>query len=239
MASTQCGDEAAAGLAPSQRLFEARGRFRGAAALELNPNNGDVHSAYAYLFSNTGRHDKAIAESRRGRELDPLVLGKNPVEAQFLLYAGRGDEALERINQTLALEPNFWLAHLVLSKIYIGKKMYPEALAAATKARELSGGLSEATAHIGYILAVTGRHGEARTVLEELKRRSAERYVPPYNIALLHNGLDERDATLDWLERGYEQRDVRMTFLKVDPKWDKLRTDARFISLVKRMRLEG
>lgn len=74
-------------------------------------------------------------------------------------------------------------------------------------------------------------------MLQELKKRAAERYVPPYNIALVYNGLDERDATLAWLEKGYEQRDVRMTFLKVDPKWDNLRADARFISLVKRMRL--
>jgi DNA-binding winged helix-turn-helix (wHTH) protein/TolB-like protein/Flp pilus assembly protein TadD len=208
-------------------------------AVELNPNIAEAHSAYAYLFSNTGRHEQAIAESRRGRELDPLALGKNATEAQFLFYAGRGDEAVERIKQTLDLDPNFWLAHLVLSKIYIARKMYPEALAAATKARDLSGGLSEATAHIGYILAISGKREEAQAVLEGLKRRAAERYVPPYNVALVYNGLGERDETLAWLEKGYEQRDVRMTFLKVDSKWDNLRTDARFISLVKRMGPEG
>lgn len=207
-------------------------------ALALNPNNEDVHSAYAYLFSLTGQHEKAIAESRRGRELEPLALGKNAIEAQFLFYAGRGDEAVERIKQTLDLDSNFWLAHLVLSRIYIGRKMYPEALAAATKARDLSGGLSEATAHIGYILAVSGRREEARAVLEELKSRSTGRYVPPYNIALVYNGLGERAETLAWLEKGFEQRDVRMTFLKVDPKWDNLRSDSSFISLIKRMRLE-
>lgn len=208
-------------------------------ALELNPNNADVHSAYAYLLSNTGRHDMAIAESRHARELDPLMLGKNAVEAQFLFFAGRSDEALERINQTFALEPNFWLAHLVLSKIYIGKKMYPEALAAATKARDLSGGLTETTAHIGYVLAISGKREQALEVLETLKKLSVDRYVPPYNIALIYNGLGEREETLAWLEKGYEQRDVRMTFLKVDPKWDVLRSNGQFISLVRRMRLEG
>ncbi|MGI9168211.1 MAG: winged helix-turn-helix domain-containing tetratricopeptide repeat protein [Pyrinomonadaceae bacterium] len=207
-------------------------------ALELSPNNGDVHSAFAHLFSNTERHEKAITEGRRARELDPLTLSKNALEAQFLFYAGRNEEAIERINKTLEIEPNFWLAHLVLTRVYIEKKMYREAIAAATKASDFSGGLSEATALIGYTLAVSGRREEARTVLEELKKRLAERYVPPYNIALLHNGLDERNETLDWLEKGYEQRDVRMTFLKVDPKWDKLRLDSRFMSLIKRMRLE-
>ena len=208
-------------------------------ALELNPNTAEPHAAYAYLFSNTGQHEKAIAESRRARELETLRLSTNAIEAQFLFYARRGDEAIERVNQTLDLDPNFWLAHLVLSRVYIEKKMYAEAIAAATKARELSGGLSEATALIGYTLAVSGKREEAWAVLEELMKRSEERYVPPCNIALVFNGLDERDEALDWLERGYEQRDVRMTFLKVDPKWDKLRSDSRFISLIKRMKLDG
>ncbi len=136
------------------------------------------------------------------------------------------------------MDPNFWLAHLVVTRVYIEKKMYSEAIAAATKARDFSGGLSEATALIGYTLAVSGKREEALAVLKELRKRSTERYVPPYNIALVHNGLDERDKTLDWLEKAYEQRDVRMTFLKVDPKWDRLRSDSRFISLIKRMRLE-
>ncbi len=207
-------------------------------ALQLSPNGEGLKMSHAHLLSNTGRHDKAIAEARRAREIEPLTLGINALEAQFLFYAGRNEEAIERINKTFEIEPKFWLAHLVLTRVYIEKKMYPEAIAAATKARDFSGGLSEATALIGYTLAVSGKRQEARTVLEELRKRSAERYVPPYNIALVHNGLDERDDTLDWLEKAYEQRDVRMTFLKVDPKWDKLRSDSRFISLIKRMRLE-
>jgi hypothetical protein len=87
-------------------------------------------------------------------------------------------------------------------------------------------------------LAASGKHEEARGVLEELKKLSTERHVPPYNIALVYNGLDQREETLDWLEKGYEQRDVRMTFLKVDPKWNNLRSEPRFIALIKRMRLE-
>lgn len=159
-------------------------------AFQLNPNNGDVHSAFAHLFSNTGRHEKAIAEGQRARELDTLKLSTNALEAQFLFYAGRSEEAIERINKTFEIEPNFWLAHLVLTRVYIENKMYPEAIAAATKAGDFSGGLSEATALIGYTLAVSGKREEARAVLEELKKRSAERYVPPYNIALVHNGLE-------------------------------------------------
>ncbi|MDQ3134030.1 MAG: hypothetical protein M3Q76_04375 [Acidobacteriota bacterium] len=67
---------------------------------------------------------------------------------------------------------------------------------------------------------------------------SKERHVPPYHIALIYNGLGERDETLVWLERGFQQRDPRMIFLKVEPKWNNLRSDPRFTDLVRRVGLE-
>ena len=107
-----------------------------------------------------------------------------------------------------------------------------------SKAREFSGGNTEAVSLHGYALAVSGNRDEARAVLDELNRSSAERYVPPYNIAMIYNGLGEKDETFVWLEKAYEERDVRLTFIKVDPKWDKFRSDPRFADLIKRMKLE-
>ena len=72
-------------------------------------------------------------------------------------------------------------------------------------------------------------------MLEELLKLSTERYVSPYNIALIYNGLGERDEAFAWLERGYEQRDPKMVFLKVEPKWNNLRDDPRFKDLMQRV----
>ena len=69
-------------------------------------------------------------------------------------------------------------------------------------------------------------------------KESAKQYLSPYHIALIYNALDERDETFAWLERGFEKRDIRMTFLKVEPKWNNLRDDPRFVSLLKRMNFE-
>ena len=113
--------------------------------------------------------------------------------------------------------------------------MFPEAIAEARKAIDLTSGAAQPTSFLGYALAKSGKQAEARTVLEELLKRSAERYVPPYNIALIYNGLDERDQTLARLERGYEQRDQKMVFLKVEPKWNNLRADPRFQDLLRRV----
>jgi hypothetical protein len=86
-------------------------------------------------------------------------------------------------------------------------------------------------------LAKSGKPREARAELEGLLKLSAERWVSPYNVALIYNGLDERDQTLAWLERGIQQRDPRMTFLKAEPKWNNLRDDPRFQDLMQRVGL--
>ncbi len=113
--------------------------------------------------------------------------------------------------------------------------MYGEAIAEATRARDLSGGNAEAIATIGYALAISGKRDEARGVLDELKKRTTERYVPPYAFALIYNGLGERDETFAWLEKGVEQRDPKMLFLKGGVQWKNLRSDPRFQNLLRRV----
>jgi len=207
-------------------------------ALELNPNSADAHTFYAHLLSNTGHNAEALAEIKHARELDPLSSRNNALEGEFLLHAGQTDEALDRLRKTFELDPNFWLAHLFASSAYIEKGMFPEAVAEARKARELSGASTHPLAFEAYALAKSGKQAEARAILAQLLQLSTERFVSPYNIALIYNGLDERDETLAWLERGFEQRDPKNVFLKVEPKWNNLRSEPRFNDLIKRMRLE-
>src|SRR5581483_4081148 len=201
-------------------------------ALQLNPNSADSHWAYAHLLSNTGRHAEALAEIKRARELDTLNMIINTSEGLYLLHAGRTDEALATLQKTFELDPNFWLAHVFLSSAYIEKGMYSEAIAEARKAKEHSGS-TQPTAFLGYALAKSGKQAEARALLEELLKLSKERYVPPYHIALLYHGLGERDQTLAWLERGFEERDPKLVFLKVEPKWNNLSVDPKFQDLTR------
>lgn len=88
---------------------------------------------------------------------------------------------------------------------------------------------------LGYALAKSGKQAEARAVLAELLKASSERYVSAYNLAMIFNGLGERDKAFEWLERGFQQRDQRMVFLKVEPKWNNLRDDPRFQDLMRRV----
>jgi tetratricopeptide (TPR) repeat protein len=204
-------------------------------ALELDPRAPETLLLSTHLLSTTGRHAEALAEIKRARELEPLNLRVNALEGQFLIFAGQNDEALARFQKTFEIDPNFWFTHAFAASAYIEKGMFSEAVAEAKKASALSEGSTHATAFMGYALAKAGKQAEARAVLKDLLKLSTERYVPPYHIALIYNGLGEDGETLAWLERGYQQRDSKMVFLKVEPKWNNLRADPRFQDLMRRV----
>ena len=212
---------------------EAENQFK--RALELDPNSADTHWFYATFLSSTGRNSEALNDVKRARELDPLNLIISAGEGQFLIHAGRADEALASLQKTTELDPNFWFAHMLASDAYTEKGMFTEAVAEARKATELSGANSHSLSSLGYALARSGKQPEARAVLDGLLKLSTERHVSPHNIALIYNGLGERDKALAWLERAFEQRDPRMVFLKVYPKWNNLRADPRFQDLMRRV----
>jgi TolB-like protein/Tfp pilus assembly protein PilF len=206
-------------------------------ALELDENNADAHSYYAHLLSNTGRHAEALAEAKRARELEPLNSRINAFEGLVLIFAGQVDAGIDRLQKTLELYPNQYGARNILAAGYIEKKMFPEAAAEARKAIDVSPTASDAKANLAYALAKEGKTAEARAVVEDLVRISNQRYVPGYSIANAFNGLGDRENALAWLERGFQEHDVRLIFLKVDPKWNNLRSEPRFQDLMRRVGL--
>jgi TolB-like protein/DNA-binding winged helix-turn-helix (wHTH) protein/Flp pilus assembly protein TadD len=206
-------------------------------ALELNPNDPNAHRAYAHLLSNQGRHDEAVRESRRSLELDPLTLIANALEGQFLFYAGRNDEAIAQFKRTLEIDPNYWVAHNGLGRVYILEKKFPEAVAALTQAKDLAPGSFEPITQLGYALARSGKSELAQEVLEELKSSAAKGYVPAYNFAMIYNGLGETDLALNYLERSLEEHEEQIIFVRIDRRWDGLRSDPRFRAIMHRVGL--
>jgi DNA-binding winged helix-turn-helix (wHTH) protein/Tfp pilus assembly protein PilF len=206
-------------------------------AIDLNPSGGDAHMGYANLLTCVGRHREALAEAQCAVELDPLSLIVNANQAQFLHWARDDDAAWRRVQKTLEIDPDFWVANLALGRLHIQKGEYPDAIIALTKARDFSGANSETVSLIGYAYARAGDRAQADAILGELRSRSNNSHVPPHSIAVIYHGLSDKDQTFQWLEKAYEQRDVRLTFLKTDPKWDSIRSDARFVNLVRRVGL--
>ena len=206
-------------------------------AIELNPNLASAHMAYAHLLSNVGRHEEAIAAAARAREIEPVSFIINALEGARLHYAGRKEEAEARLLKTLELNPNFWVPHRYLGYAAIERGDFPDAIAHFEKARELARGNTAPVSMLGYVAARTGDTEKARAVLIELTTMSTQRYVPPSHIAVIHLALGEPDQALEWLNKAHEERDVQLQFLKVDRRWDPLRSDPRFATLLQRIGL--
>jgi serine/threonine-protein kinase len=208
-------------------------------ALQLDPYSGLVHAFYAHLLSNTGRHEDAVAEIKRARELDPLNLVTNAMEGQILFFAGRTDEAEKVLRATMDMDPDFWLTHLFMTRIYLKKEMFAEALESAAKAKQLTGGNGESIGTLGYAAAKFGKRHRAHRALKELEARAGKGFVPAYAIAQIQLALGDRTKAMNLLEKAFEQREPLMVFIKVEPKWDALRSEPRFLQIMKRMKFDS
>lgn len=214
---------------------DAENHFRRAQLLD--PNDWESHLGYAHLLSNIGRHAEALVEVKRARELNPLHMLSNALHGLFLLNAGRARDALESLHKALALDANFWFTHFYYSGVYFELGQFREAVAEAAEARRLSGGNTISLVAEACALVKLRKRKEAKALLDELLQLAARKYVPPYHFAMLYNGLDESEETPAWLERAIEQRDPKMTFLLVDPKWNNLRGTPGFIDILRRVGL--
>ncbi|HEY7943282.1 MAG TPA: tetratricopeptide repeat protein, partial [Casimicrobiaceae bacterium] len=218
------------------RWAEADKEFR--RAIELDPGSAEPHLGLGHLLSNLGRQSEAIAEIRRARELDPLSLIANTLEASFLSLAQRDDDALACLRRAFDIDPDFWVTHLHLGGIHFKMGRSAEAIAALQRARIHSDNAPQTIAALGYVLARGADSKGAHACLRELYDLEAHRYVPPANFAVVYCGLGDAGHSLKWLERAYSERDVRLTFLKIDRRWDALRGNSQFAALAKRMDLE-
>lgn len=204
-----------------------------------NPSYADAYLWRAHMLSNVGRHGEAIAEIARAKQLDPFSRIISTLHGQFHYQAGvkRYGEAEALLRYALQIDSRFWVAHIDLCKVWGMQGKWQKAAAAADRAFRFSHGNTEATALAGWTLGKAGRTAEAREKLNELEVLGRNRYVPPLHRALIHAGCGEKKATLDTLEEALEERDVRLTFLLVEPRWDWLRAEGRFQAVMERVNL--
>jgi len=200
-------------------------------ALELSPQSDRAHFYFAEYLQVMGRNDEGIAQSREAIALDPLdpsALG----ELGFHFYtARRYEEAIQAFQDALKVEPDLLSSHLGLAWAYGMKKMYTDAVAEAREAVNSSRRNVVSLTTLGCILAESGQKAEARKLLEEIELTATRRYVSPYLIASVQTAMGETQQAFESLTRAYEQRDMWMIYLAVDPGMDPLRNDSRFVTL--------
>ncbi len=208
-------------------------------ALELNPDDADVHHAYSRLLAALGRLPEAEAEARRAYELDPLSLVAHANLGVIAFFGRQWDQAIRHMNATLELDRDFSTAHWGLGLVYEQQRRYQDAAAQFERAMAIAGRGTNALASLGHLYGVSGRRADAEAVLRELLERAQTRRLYSYQVALVYAGLGRRDDAFKWLERAYDERATLLSYLKMDPRFDALRDDARFEALLRRMHLAG
>lgn len=202
-------------------------------AIELNPNLYSARANYSIFLVNVGRFEEALAEIKRAQELEPLLEVLTSEEGKVLFFARRYDEAIRRFQAHLKIEPENSFALFYLGSAYLAKGQHTEAIETFKKTISIEGDSTTNLCYLGSAYAREGRGAEARGILERVTK--GEEYVSPAEISHLHLGLGDKEAAIRSLERAYAEHDLQLQFLKVDPDFDDLRSDPRFVDLVRRI----
>lgn len=205
-------------------------------AIDLNPNYGVAHQSYAMHLAVTGRTMDALAEAQRARALEPLNHVFNTNVAWFFYLSHQYDQAERTCDASIEMDPNIPWSHICLGSVYLQTGRRQQAIAELRHAVVLSKrGVSELM-YLGHALGVSGYRAEAQKVLDEMKDLSARKYVPPEYIALVYEGIGDRDRAFQWFEKSYRDR-VMFSWVYSDLRLDPIRSDPRFKDLMRRMGL--
>jgi DNA-binding winged helix-turn-helix (wHTH) protein/TolB-like protein/Flp pilus assembly protein TadD len=208
-------------------------------ALKLKPNSAVAHSLYARVLADTGRFNEAHAHIKQAIELDPLSIQYRKGVPYILFLSRQYDEAIAEYRKLIVIAPEFPQAQRELGLAYEQKGLYQDAFNQLQKTYEMreNYGKMMLRADIGHLYAVWGKRIEAHEVLAELIKKSEQTYVSDYDVAVIYAGLGDRDQAFNWLDKAVEQHSFWLSWLKLDPRLDPLRSDPRFSHLLQRVRM--
>jgi len=211
-------------------------------AIDLNPNYATAHQWYATLLAALGRGEEALDEIRRAEELDPLSHAVS-VTAGIVRFVKRDYEgAIEQLEKTLELEPDYFSAYTWLVSAYSEVGLYEEAIRAYEKLVEVRPDMPGRDLILAQIYARCGRREKAMEILDQVEQRGSDEAWG----GLVYGLLGERTRALEWLEQSLDDESWRMFvlhrnlffYLKVGPWFDPLRSDPRFDELLRRMNFQ-
>lgn len=223
---------------------EAEKEFR--RAIALDPDYATARQWYGRYLSGDGRLDEALAELTQAQQNDPLSPAIN-FDLGVVLYNSRQYErAIAQFQKVLEMDPDFGQVHWNLGHAYERSGLYERAFGEYQKAAELLGGAAFA-AELGNTYRTDGYQTALRALIADLKKEFDRRRgeegsdtAQPTtslvtNITRSYASLGEKGQALTWLQRATAQHRSWIDQLKVDPQFDDLRGDPRFVELLKRI----
>jgi DNA-binding winged helix-turn-helix (wHTH) protein/tetratricopeptide (TPR) repeat protein len=207
-------------------------------AAELDPSDAFVFEIYSRFLSSMRRHEEAIEKATRLCELEPLSSQAHFLLGEVLYFARRYDKALESFKNALEFDEMNGRAMVGAGNVYSEQSKFGEAISQMERAVQLHPEDTTMLASLGATYARAGRVDRARMVRNKLKATSQQRYVCPFDFALVTAGLGEKEKTLEFLNRAYQESSPLLAkFLLPDnPKFDAIRDDSRYSELIHRIR---
>ncbi len=207
-------------------------------AIELNPSYAFAHEQFGMALAFQGqRLDEAVAEGKRATELDPLSPQVLLDTTWALAYQGKYKAATEQANRARDLDPAFFGPPFQIGWIDIQAGKFSDAIPELQKAQAM-GSPPGFAALLGYAYGASGDRVKASATIEQLKHRSLHGYVAPFNLALVYLGMGDHERALDELEKAHAAQSPWLTGLKMDRVFDPLRSEPRFIALMKKLNFE-
>ena len=205
-------------------------------AIKLNPNYATAHQWYAFLLVQSGRMDEGIIEMKKAMELSPLSLRIQVDVGRAYFWARQYDKAISQYKEALELNSNFPPAHSLLGLAYLKKGNNENAITELKKGMEL--GKSTISMWLGYAYALAGDTIKANSFLKVLVNRWNEWHDGAEDIALIYEGFNNKVKALEWLKKAFDERNIELLSLKVDPLWDTLRSNPYFQDLLENIEIQ-
>lgn len=205
--------------------------------IELDPNYATGHHWYGELLLFTGNASEALREISLAVELDPVSQGILKDKGIIHYYLRQYDEAIEMAIKTMELDPSFVPVHRLLSLAYQGKGQYDKAIEENELWGMLTGNEVKTKVALAHIYATAGKKEEAKKIVDEVATNYALTGNDHRGMALIYAALEKKDRAFYWLEKSYEKHEESLCSLKIDPKFDPLRSDPRFGTMLKKIGL--
>jgi serine/threonine protein kinase/tetratricopeptide (TPR) repeat protein len=207
-------------------------------AIDLNPSYATAHHWLANALSAMRRHDEAITEIKEAERLDPRSAIIKAAAGMNYAYARRFDRALDECRRALELNPEMFQAHRIMRWVYQAMGRYDDAFAAYLKEKEFSDVTEEEwLVVLAQLQALGGRREEAQVILKQgiaTMKQIGEGDFRTFEIAIAYELLGDRDRALEWLAKSEAVRTTNFNYVLVEPRLDSIRSDPRFIRLVKK-----
>jgi TolB-like protein/DNA-binding winged helix-turn-helix (wHTH) protein len=204
-------------------------------ALELEPSDAASHRGYAYWLACQGRIGEALAWVKRGRELDPL--GSRDTVGFILLLHRRYGDSIREYRNIVAAHPEYTNARWGLGYALMLNNQAEDAIAELEKLAAIAHRSPGSLAMLATAYARAGNRTQALHLIDELKRRRRDGYIPPSAFITPYLALGETDQAFFWCDEASKEKSGILQWIKVEPSFDPVRGDPRFRDLLRRVGL--